>query len=303
MPRGQAGAVLDHPLATPGRAGSAPYAGAVTAPDRSPFAPLPAGPLLPTVLERLTREPGRPRLTWYGPGGERVELSGHVLDNWVTKSTNLLVEEFEVGPGSAVVLDLPPHWRAVVWAFAVWRAGGCVVPVVRAADAPSGGAGGGLAADRAVVVTDRPEAWSTAHDVVGVALPALARRFDGELPAGAMDAASAVMTYGDVLTFVQEHDPGADAVEVEGAVVPHHALGSWAADRAERLGVRAVDGPQRVLVEPSAGDLTGLLAAVLTVLAASGSVVVCHPEVSRDLAKDPARRERLVASEKVFSPT
>ena len=49
---------------------------------------------LPGLLAQLTAEPGRPRLTWYAPA-ERVELSGHVLDNWVTKTANLLVEEYD----------------------------------------------------------------------------------------------------------------------------------------------------------------------------------------------------------------
>lgn len=271
----------------------------MTDPTRSPFAPQPSGPLLPTLLDGLSRDPGRPRITWYGPGGERVELSGHVLDNWVTKSTNLLVEEFEVGPGSTVVLDLPPHWRAVVWAFAVWRAGGCVVPVVRTDDgaaAVTGGAGGGLGVDRAVVVTDRPDAWSTAHDAVAVALPALARRFDGALPAGAMDAASAVMTYGDVLTFLQEHDPGADAVEVEGAVVPHADLEQWAREIAA---VRPSQGTgPRLLVRPSARGVFALLGTALDVLARDGSLVLLDPATSRELDGDPARLERLIATER-----
>ncbi|EYR64760.1 hypothetical protein N866_05120 [Actinotalea ferrariae CF5-4] len=278
----------------------------VTDLTRAAFAPRPPAPLLPALLGALTRDPGRPRLTWYGPEGERVELSGHVLDNWVTKSTNLLVEEFEVGPRSAVVLDLPPHWRAVVWAFAIWRSGACVIPVTRAADdaAPERpGAGGGLAADRAVVVTDRPQEWSGARDVVAVALPALARRYDGDLPVGAMDASSAVMTYGDVLTFLQEHDRGADAIEVEGAVVVHDGLRAWAAEAAGALvppdAGGGEEGPRRVLVEPGPGDGTAVLAAALTVLAADGSIVLCHPDVVVELAADPARRARLVETERV----
>lgn len=297
MPVGQAEPVLDHPVATPGGEEQHPTLDAVTDPHRSPFGP--PQPLLPALLATITRDPGRPRLTWYGPGGERVELSGHVLDNWVTKSTNLLVEEFDTGPGSVVVLDLPPHWRSVVWAFAVWRAGGCVVPVSRADDAvPAGGAGGGLAAARAVVVTDRPQAWSGAHDVVAVPLAALARRYDGDLPPGAMDAAAAVMTYGDVLTFVQEHDPGADAVEVEGAVVVHDGLRAWAAEHGAGLAGPG-DGPRRVLLEPGPADGTAVLAAALTVLAQDGSVVLCAPEVAGELAVDPGRRARLVGSERV----
>lgn len=299
MPRGQAEPVLDHPLGAYGRSGAAAYAGAVTAPPRSPFAPRPHGPLLPTLLDGLTRDPGRPRLTWYGPGGERVELSGHVLDNWVTKSTNLLVEEFEVGPGSTVVLDLPPHWRAVVWAFAVWRAGACVVPVARADDTAQGGAGGGLASEQAVVVTDRPEAWSSAHDVVAVALPALARRFDGPLPTGAMDASAAVMTYGDVLTFLQEHDPGADAIEVEGAVVTHAELGRWAGQTslAPAPDGQEVDAPRLLLaLRPVQG--VSLLATALDVLGRDGSLVLLDPVVTGEVADDPARLERLTTTER-----
>src|SRR5688572_8303068 len=102
------------------------------------------------VLRSLQPEPGRPRLTWYGPDGERVELSGAVLENWVTKTTNLLVEELDAAPGSRVVLDLPPHWRTVLWALATWRACACVV-----AAGPDDAAGAGADA----VVTDRPGRW------------------------------------------------------------------------------------------------------------------------------------------------
>ena len=51
------------------------------------------------VLNLLQREPGRPRLTWYGDGPERIELSGAVLANWVAKTTNLLVEELDAAAG------------------------------------------------------------------------------------------------------------------------------------------------------------------------------------------------------------
>src|SRR5659263_132930 len=154
---------------------------------------------LPGLLAQLTAEPGRPRLTWYAPA-ERVELSGHVLDNWVTKTANLLVEEYDAGPGTRVLLDLPVHWRSVVWAFAVWRVGACVMvpgPSTTRVD---------------LVVTDRPAAHS-GGDIVAVALPALARSFDGDLPPGVVDATGAVMTYGDVLTWMPEPDPLSPALE------------------------------------------------------------------------------------------
>src|SRR5699024_4296186 len=81
-----------------------------------------------TVLTQLAESGGtQPRLTWYGADDERVELSGRVLANWVTKAANLLTEEADLSPGSRVLLDLPIHWRAAVWALATWTAGGEVV--------------------------------------------------------------------------------------------------------------------------------------------------------------------------------
>ena len=81
---------------------------------------------LPQLLDALARAGGAPRITWYGPGGERVELSGAVTVNWVNKTANLLVEEFDAGPGTVVGLALPAHWRTLVWALATWRVGACV---------------------------------------------------------------------------------------------------------------------------------------------------------------------------------
>ncbi|NKY41606.1 TIGR03089 family protein, partial [Cellulomonas septica] len=120
------------------------------------------GATIAELLALVTRNPGRPRLTWYSADGERVELSGAVLENWVNKTTNLLVEELDAGPGTRVLLDLPGHWRTVVWALATWRCGACVVVGDGEAD---------------VVVTSRPAAHAgTSAHLVAVALPALARR-------------------------------------------------------------------------------------------------------------------------------
>lgn len=240
------------------------------------------------VLALLRRDPGRPRLTWYGPEGERVELSGHVLDNWVTKTANLLVEELDAGPGTRVALELPAHWRTVVWALATWRVGATAVllPAPTAAEAE---AGHGTDAD--VLVTTLPREGAVPAQVA-VALPALARRFPDPLPAGALDAASSVMTYGDVLGWVPTTDPGATALDAAGAAVTHERLVGWAS-------TPPAPAQARVLLEPHDDAVAPVLAAVLGALAADGSVVLCAPDVVRELAADPGRRERLVASERV----
>lgn len=229
------------------------------------------------VLTLVTRDPGRPRLTWYGTQGDRIELSGAVLANWVAKTTNLLVEEFDAGPGVRVGLDLPAHWRTVVWALAAWRCGACVVvgEEVAAAD---------------VVVTDRPGAYPAVGQLVAVALPGLARRFDGELPAGAVDAAGAVMTYGDQIGWAPE--VVGSEVAVEG--VRHDEL--IAATRSHS------PAGARVLLAAGAdrdAEVLEALRRVLGVLAQDGSVVLLGSGMVDELEADPARRERLVASERV----
>ncbi|WP_156387925.1 TIGR03089 family protein [Cellulomonas sp. Root137] len=226
------------------------------------------------LLTLLVREPGRPRVTWYGDDGERVELSGAVLGNWVSKTTNLLVEEFDAGPGTRVALDLPGHWRTVVWALAVWRAGACVV---------SPGAG-----PVDVLVTDSPAGASARDQVVAVALPALARSFPDPLPPGAIDAAGAVMTYGDVIGWTAPLDPSAAALD--GVVTRSHAdLLTDPAAEADRV-LRAA-GPR--------SEVVAFLLDVLAVLAGDGSVVLTSPATTAELADDAPRRDRLVASERV----
>lgn len=231
------------------------------------------------VLASLLSEPGRPRLTWYGTGGERIELSGSVLDNWVSKTTNLLVEELDAGPGTRVVIDLPPHWRTVVWALAAWRVGATVAV--------------GSASGADVVVSDRPAALDLPRHagVVAVALPALARRFDGGLPSGALDAAQSVMTYGDVIGWVPSVEPARDALDVGATPVPHAQL------VADALASAPVPGGSRTLltVGDERGAAPALLLTALGVLAGGGSVVLLHPEPG-----DGAERaDRIAASERV----
>ena len=221
---------------------------------------------------RLARAAG-PALTWYGDGGERVELSGPVLAQWVTKASNLLVEALDAGPGYRVLVDLPGHWRTVVWALAVWRVGACVV--VR--DGPDEGD---------AVLTASPSSFPGRHGVVAVALPALARSFPEPLADGVLDGAT-VLSYGDALGYVPAADPGAPALAGPARTVTHAGL------------VRPGADAGRVLLDATATPLDELLRAVLDVLAAGGSVVLVGGGYAEQLRADDGRRARLVASEHV----
>lgn len=277
-------------------------------------------PTITELLAALSRDGGQPRLTWYGSDGERIELSGAVLVNWVTKTTNLLVEEFDAEAGTVVATDLPPHWRTLVWALATWRAGAELRLVGAGDPGDSGALGSGTTAARPtltdahdVAVTADPSRWVVPAGearnrtaLVAVSLPALARRFDGELPRGAVDAASAVMTYGDQLGFVPPVDPGAVALSGVGVAlaVDHAGLVGWAADHGSGVGTTPADAAaprERVLVRTSftPGAVADLLASALRVWSNGGSVVVLSPDTATQLAADPDRLSRLVATERV----
>jgi len=283
----------------------------------------------------------RPFLTWYGHDGERVELSATVTANWVTKTANLLVEEFDAGPGTLVRLHLPPHWRTAVWALATWRVGAGVLleddmaADVHVTDRPGGvpSAGGGASrgdgasAGRGASADGDASAGSglgagraPSGEVVVVSLPALARRFDGELPPGAIDAAQAVMTYADVIGYVPPLDPsaaavvgpapasagaaglgpaGPDLVDLElavlaaadlapasaGVVTAYDELESWAAE---------LPPSARLAVAPGTGsalDVDQFLRTVLGALRAGTSLVfvpASHPDPARILATEHA---------------
>lgn len=81
-----------------------------------------------THLTRRTSELGhRPAVVFRDAGsGERTELSYATLHNWVSKTANLLQEDFDLGLGSEVGVDLPLHWTAPVLCLAAWAVGAAV---------------------------------------------------------------------------------------------------------------------------------------------------------------------------------
>lgn len=237
---------------------------------------------VPALLRALVdSDPGRPRVTCYGPGPERIELSARVLDNWVAKTANLLVEELDTGPGTRVLVNLPAHWRTLVWLLATWSVG---------AQAVVAGAG---EEEVDVIVSSEPPARSRTP-VVAVPLAGLARSFPG-LPAGALDYAAQVAGYDDL--FVPTQAPGPDDVALHrggsagpaGAVAygtllerAHAAAGSWQAGA-------------RVLTWAGPADAVDCWLAPLTV---DGSLVLLtEPRADEDAV------DRIAAAEQVTDRT
>ena len=247
---------------------------------------------VPELLQaRLSADPGRPRLTWYGPDGERVELSARTLENWVAKSANLLMEEFDAGPGTRIAVRLPAHWRTATWLLAAWTVGACAV-VRREPPDDSAGGPDGPAPD--VVVTADPAAAVLAGadpaSVVAVALPALATSFGAPLPAGALDGAAEVRLRGDVVGPVVTPLPADEALlPIGGSALTYEELLP-----AARAVARGAGWPPRVRLLTSAGP-GDAVAGLLAPLVLDGSVVLHDPDLDAGTLGRVAVQERTTA--------
>lgn len=231
---------------------------------------------LDDLLLAISRGPAAtaPRLTHYD-GVERIELSGRVLVNWVSKAANLLVEECDAGPGTVVALDLPAgHWRAAYWALATWACG-ATLDVSGAADAPD------------VVVSDSPGDPAGAT-LVAVTTAALVRSFPGDLPGGALDEAATLSTYGDVFDAAQSAD------ETDVALRTDSTDGTRGAEVTFAELVPAPQSGRVLLAHPR--DQAQALRTALAVWAGGGSIVVTRTDL------DDAATEHLLATEQASLP-
>lgn len=216
------------------------------------------------------RPDSTPALIWYGPDGERVELSGRVLDNWVAKTANLLAEELDAEPGTVIRLAMPPHWRSVVWALAGWQTGATLTVGAAAA-------GGGTEPD-VVVSNEIDQLGNGPAYQVAVAEGALALGWPGALPEGVLDYAAEVRSYGDVFMGMGSAESSATALEYDGGSLTFEAL----LDR---------EPVSRNILIPAKSDWFTTLTEAVTTWLGGGTVVLCHPSV-HDTAK-------LVASERI----
>lgn len=215
-----------------------------------------------------TLNPTSPRLTWYGPEGERVEFSGRVLENWVAKSANYLVDELDAEPGTVVAVDLPLHWRSLTWLLASWAVG--ATAVTAGADS-TGVVAAGVVAD--IVATTDPAA---AHELLGgtkpaplvvaVALPALAMRWMGELPPRTLDYCGDVRSHADVFFADDTPDPSDTAWRHGDTDTSYARLLAPAAEV-------SAQAPQRLLLQARDG-WAAVVPAALGAWATGGSVVL-----------------------------
>ncbi|WP_293784650.1 TIGR03089 family protein [uncultured Aeromicrobium sp.] len=195
----------------------------------------------------------QPLVTFYDLAtGERVELSGITLGNWVAKTANYLTEELEAESGTRLRIGLPPHWLRPVWLIAAWTARCVVVD----ADAKIGLSGPDLRADEPIKLA--------------ASLRPLGGRF-AEAPEGFIDIAAVVPPQPDVLASIDPPEPDDLALDLAGTRLTHAELRGTAPD------------PGRVLVRDL--DLATEAHLIVAACLGGGSLVVAANANDDDLAR------------------
>jgi uncharacterized protein (TIGR03089 family) len=217
--------------------------------------------VLPELFATAVRRDGAaPFLTYYDDvTGERIELSAVTTANWVAKTANLLVDEYDLEAGETVAIGLPPHWLGVVWALSTWSVGAAL----------TSGTG-------TLAITGPDFAVRGSRETVASALLPLGGRFREPLPEGIQDYGAEVYNHPDVFVPFDPPSPTSPAYDD----LTHEDLISTAKPVTDRILVT-----QDLVTRDGVGLLVG-------VISGGGSIVLC-----RNL--DAAKLERRVADEKV----
>lgn len=238
------------------------------------------------VLRRRVRsQPAAPLLTYYDLGsGERTELSAVSFRNWVDKTSNLMVDEYQLETGDVVALALaveaPGHWVTLVWAAACWQVGAVVDLTESASDSRLRVLGPTQV--RALAPADLTVG---SPELIGCSLHPLGLGFAEPLPRPLVDYSLEVRSQPDVY-----------ASEVYGAGPVPNTTPAWrdpARDltQAQLGGLDAPPPGRRVLVRVGDPWPTVRDALVVPLLSSGSSVIV--------VGDDPDRLARISSDERV----
>jgi uncharacterized protein (TIGR03089 family) len=207
------------------------------------------------LRRRNARSGATPLITYYDETrGERIELSGTSLGNWVDKTAGLLTDEIMVEPGDLVRLPIavshPAHWVTLIWVAAAWRAR-CSVTL-------------GAADDAAVEVIGPDDPRPGNAETVACSLHPLGLGFSTPLPAGVIDYGVEVRAHPD--SFSGPHPAPADPAWRDGNKDLSHA----------DVVSGVAGGPARELITPLPDDtpLTIIRRALIRPVLTGGSAVI-----------------------------
>ncbi|GAA1796514.1 TIGR03089 family protein [Luedemannella flava] len=256
--------------------------------------PAPAVRTVPAALAAaVAADPTRPLLTFYDDAtGERTELSGATLSNWISKTANLLIDGCGLSPGDVAAVRLPAHWQTAAVLLGAWAAGLAIDPGSTSgspatdAGTTAGGTADGRAADVAFVAADRVGgAPTSASDVFVLGLAPMAMPMRPAPPPGTVDYVAEVRGHGDHFAPRAPTNPTAPAL----GPATHEQVIATAADRASAAGIAPGD---RVLIDADA--LPDPQDWLLTPLVAGATIVLV-----RHATTDGSVTERRIAAERV----
>ena len=231
---------------------------------------------MPSLFAALVaHDPSLPLLTYYDDvSGERTELSGATLRNWVSKTANLLVDGCGMASGSQATVWLPPHWQTATVLLGCWSAGLAVAygePTAAHANVEFAS----LEAVRAGAPLGPADRYVLGLAPMGAPLP--------DPPAGWTDYVTEVRLHGDEFLSAPMRTDAVALIDPDGSLVTHAALVERAREHAARLGMVA---GKRVLIDADAYPYP--VDWLVAPLAVGAPMVLC---THTDLAKLPARAE------------
>ena len=243
------------------------------------------------LTDVLRRDGAAPLVTQYDDAtGERVELSGATLANWVAKTANLLQDEFDVGPGSAVALALPVHWQTAAVLLGTWSCGATVLDTATEDEGRLSEVDVVLAAQDRLPALEEDLPEDTA-ELVGLSLHPLGLGMAGYV-GPARDFAIEVRAHGDFFSPYEPPDPAGPGLRLGGLELTLGGLVEAARELAARLGIGA---GERLLVDEQVAAEAGPVAWLLAPLAAGASLVLVRNAVAETLPRRAAD-ERVTAT-------
>ena len=187
----------------------------------------------------VRRNAAAPLLTAYDDAtGDRVELSGATLANWVAKTANLLQDEFDVGPGSTVAVALPVHWQTAAVLLAAWSCGAAVLDTAAEDDDRLTGATVVLADRDRLPALEDALGTDPAAELLGLSLHPLGLGMT-DYVGPARDFALEVRAHGDFFSPWQPADPAAPGLVTGGLTLALGGLAAAAGELAGAAGHRA----------------------------------------------------------------
>jgi len=245
----------------------------------SPYAACVTALIADRLRERARRNGADPLLTYYDlASGERTELSAISFLNWVDKTSNLFVEEYDIEAADVVEMplarDFPGHWMTLVIELAAWQVGATVHlqaegPTARLLVLGPDLVGHGLAGN----------ATEAGSAVLACTLHPLGLGFDATLPPGVDDFSLEVRGQPDLYVNTPRSGPAAAWVDAERRLT-----------QADLVEVGLGPGGRRLVrvSDPWTTVRDGLLVPLVT----NGSTVI----VAGD---DPGQLHRIIETERV----